>query len=69
MTAPATLRGHPTLRDYDWRLKYTPESGDLVAGLYVPALRHAVRYDRLNRLLPGHRPGAGGTRLGGAGRQ
>jgi len=47
MTAPATLRGHPTLRDYDWRLKYTPENGDLVAGLYVPALRHAVRYDRL----------------------
>ena len=35
------------LRDRGWKLKYTPEDGDLVAGFYVPALLEAVRYDRL----------------------
>jgi len=35
------------LCDKDWKLKYTPDDGDLVAQLYVPALECAVRYDRL----------------------
>ena len=35
------------LRDRGWKLKYTPEDGDLVAGFYIPALLEAVRYDRL----------------------
>lgn len=35
------------LRDRKWRLKYTPDHGDLVDLLYVPALECAVRYDRL----------------------
>ena len=37
----------PILRDREWRLKYTPDSGDLVADFYVPLLDCAVRYDRL----------------------
>jgi ERCC4-related helicase len=37
----------PVLSDYQWRLRYTPEDGDLVAGLYVPLLACAERYDRL----------------------
>lgn len=35
------------LRDRAWRLKYTPDAGDLVALLYEPLLGSAVRYDRL----------------------
>lgn len=35
------------LRDRSWRLKYTPDHGDLVGGFYVPLLDCAVRYDRL----------------------
>src|SRR3954470_7881687 len=35
------------LRDRSWRLKYTPDHGDLVGGFYVPLLVCAVRYDRL----------------------
>lgn len=35
------------LRDTAWHLKYTPDDGDLVRLFYVPALRSAVRYDRL----------------------
>jgi SNF2 family DNA or RNA helicase len=35
------------LRDTAWRLKYTPDDGDLVRLFYLPALRSAVRYDRL----------------------
>ena len=35
------------LRDRKWKLKYTPDHGDLVDLLYVPALECAVRYDRL----------------------
>lgn len=35
------------LRDTVWRLKYTPDDGDLVRLFYVPALRSSVRYDRL----------------------
>lgn len=35
------------LRDHDWRLKYTPDSADLVRELYLPALASAVHYDRL----------------------
>jgi SNF2 family DNA or RNA helicase len=34
------------LPDYQWKLKYTPEDGDLVQRFYVPALRCATRYDR-----------------------
>ena len=30
-----------------WKLKYTPEDGDLVQVFYVPALQDAARYDRL----------------------
>jgi SNF2 family DNA or RNA helicase/regulator of RNase E activity RraB len=35
------------LRDHAWRLKYTPDHGDLVKTLYVPALSCGTRYDRL----------------------
>ena len=35
------------LADRDWKLKYTPEDGDLVRLFYVPALEDAWRYDRL----------------------
>lgn len=35
------------LRDTAWRLKYTPDDGDLIRLFYVPALRSATRYDRL----------------------
>ena len=35
------------LDERSWKLKYTPEDGDLVKLFYVPALRDAVRYDRL----------------------
>ncbi len=35
------------LCDREWKLKYTPDDGDLVTQLYVPALECAVRYDRL----------------------
>ena len=37
----------PALRDHAWRLKYTPDNGDLVRAFYVPLLDCAVRYDRL----------------------
>lgn len=37
----------PNLSDHQWRLRYTPEDGDLVAQLYVPLLACAERYDRL----------------------
>jgi hypothetical protein len=35
------------LQDREWRLKYTPDHGDLVKLLYEPLLECAVRYDRL----------------------
>ena len=35
------------LRDHEWKLKYTPDAGDLVTLFYVPALEDAKRYDRL----------------------
>ena len=35
------------LRERAWRLKYTPDDGDLVELFYVPALENAERYDRL----------------------
>ncbi len=35
------------LADRAWKLKYTPEDGDLVRLFYVPALEDAERYDRL----------------------
>ena len=30
-----------------WKLKYTPDDGDLVELFYVPVLEDAERYDRL----------------------
>jgi hypothetical protein len=35
------------LQDRSWKLKYTPDHGDLVKLLYQPLLECAVRYDRL----------------------
>ena len=35
------------LTDRTWKLKYTPDDGNLVQLFYVPALQDAVRYDRL----------------------
>ena len=35
------------LADHSWRLKYTPDDGDLVRLFYLPALEDAERYDRL----------------------
>ena len=35
------------LCDREWKLKYTPDDGDLVAVFYGPALECATRYDRL----------------------
>ena len=35
------------LSDHEWKLKYTPEDGDLVKLFYIPALEDAERYDRL----------------------
>jgi SNF2 family DNA or RNA helicase len=35
------------LQDRSWKLKYTPDHGDLVKLLYEPMLECAVRYDRL----------------------
>jgi SNF2 family DNA or RNA helicase len=34
------------LPDFKWKLKYTPEDGNLVQLFYVPALKCANRYDR-----------------------
>jgi SNF2 family DNA or RNA helicase len=34
------------LPDFDWKLKYTPDDGNLVKLFYVPALSSAQRYDR-----------------------
>lgn len=42
------------LRDSAWRLKYTPDDGDLVRLFYVPALRSAVRYERLTGYFSAH---------------
>ena len=35
------------LRDQTWRIRYTPDDGDLVRLFYVPALQDAQRYHRL----------------------
>lgn len=35
------------LIDREWKLKYTPEDGNLIDVFYVPALQDAARYDRL----------------------
>ncbi len=35
------------LRDHDWKPRYTSDDGNLARLLHVPALRDAVRYDRL----------------------
>jgi hypothetical protein len=35
------------LADHSWKLKYTPDDGDLVKLLYLPALKCGSRYDRL----------------------
>ncbi|ATQ68860.1 MULTISPECIES: DEAD/DEAH box helicase [Methylosinus] len=34
------------LRDHAWKLKYTPDDGNLARQFYVPALNSATRYDR-----------------------
>lgn len=34
------------LRDHAWKLKYTPDDGNLARQFYLPALRAATRYDR-----------------------
>jgi len=34
------------LRDQDWRIRYTPEQGNLLDQVYVPALQCAQTYDR-----------------------
>lgn len=34
------------LTSIEWRVKYTPEDGDLVETFHVPALSRAIRYDR-----------------------
>ncbi len=39
------------LCDHGWKLKYTPDDGDLVAIFYIPALECATRYDRLSATL------------------
>ena len=42
------------LRDRDWKLKYTPDDGDLVEQFYVPALEDSARYDRLTGYFNAH---------------
>lgn len=36
----------PLLTDYDWRTKYDPDEGTLIAQFYLTALASAQRYDR-----------------------
>ena len=50
------------LPDREWKLKYTPDDGDLVQLFYVPALEDAERYDRLTGIstpAPSRSPPAG----------
>ena len=42
------------LCDHHWKLKYTPDDGDLVRLFYVPALEDAERYDRLTGYFNAH---------------
>ena len=42
------------LGDRTWKLKYTPEDGDLVRLFYIPALEDAERYDRLTGYFNAH---------------
>ena len=35
------------LRDQEWKLKYTPDDGNLAKLFYIPVLEEAERYDRL----------------------
>lgn len=42
------------LRDRDWKLKYTPNDGDLIERFYIPALEDAERYDRLTGYFNAH---------------
>ena len=37
----------PVLARHEWKLKYNSDDGNLVQIFYVPALREAVRYDRV----------------------
>ena len=41
------------LTDRAWKLKYTPDDGDLVEVFYVPALQDAAPYDRLTGYFDG----------------
>ena len=36
----------PSLRDYDWQVKYSPDLANLLPDFYIPALSSAVRYWR-----------------------
>ena len=42
------------LADHIWKLKYTPDDGNLVNLFYVPALQDAERYDRLTGYFNAH---------------
>ena len=42
------------LGDRTWKLKYTPDDGDLVRLFYIPALEDAERYDRLTGYFNAH---------------
>ena len=42
------------LADHTWKLKYTPDDGNLVKLFYVPALQDAERYDRLTGYFNAH---------------
>ena len=49
------------LSDHTWKLKYTPDDGDLVKLFYVPALENAERYHRLTGYFQRPRFDACGT--------
>ena len=57
------------LTDRTWKLKYTPDDGDLVEAFYVPALHDAARYDRLTGYFDAGAPRVGGPRRRGTGPQ
>jgi hypothetical protein len=54
-------------QDRTWKLKYTPDHGDLTKLLYQPILASAVRYDRADWLLLHLRTRARGARYRGPG--
>ena len=42
----AQRMAEPDLRTYNWKLRYSRESGDPLTESYIPALQRCVRYDR-----------------------